>query len=178
MKMVGKVAAVTGGSRGIGRAIVEAFLEQGAYVAFSGRDAAKGARALDQLNAGERALFIAGDVRSSDAVKALVDATVARWGQLDVMVNNAGGITAPAPIAELEDEAWANDLAWNLSSVFYGTKHAFAHMLPRGRGTVINISSVEGKTGAAGMAGYVAAKHAVHGLTKVAAAESTRSAPA
>jgi 3-hydroxybutyrate dehydrogenase len=91
-----------------------------------------------------------------------------------VMVNNAGGITAPAPIAQLADDAWANDLQWNLSSVFYGTKHAFAHMLPRGSGTVINISSVEGKTGAAGMAGYVAAKHGVHGLTKSAAAEAGR----
>jgi 3-hydroxybutyrate dehydrogenase len=174
MKMTGKVAAVTGGSRGIGRAIVEAFLAEGAYVAFSGRDVDKGARALEEIDAGERALFSAGDVRSPDAVKALLDAAVARWGRLDVMVNNAGGITAPAPIAELDDEAWANDLAWNLSSVFYGTKHAFAHMLPAGRGTVINISSVEGKTGAAGMAGYVAAKHGVHGLTKVAAAEAGR----
>ena len=116
MKMTGKVAAVTGGSRGIGRAIVEAFLAEGAYVAFSGRDADKGARALEELDAGERALFSAGDVRSPDAVNSLLDAAVARWGRLDVMVNNAGGITAPAPIAELDDEAWANDLAWNLST--------------------------------------------------------------
>ena len=83
-------------------------------------------------------------------------------------------ITAPAPIAQLADDAWANDLQWNLSSVFFGTKHAFGHMLARGSGSVINISSVEGKTGAAGMAGYVAAKHGVHGLTKSAAAEAGR----
>ena len=174
MKLAGKVAAVTGGSRSIGRALVEAFLAEGAMVAFNGRDAAKGAQALQELAAGERVLFIAGDARSSADVKALTDAAVARWGRLDVMVNNAGGITAPAPVAQLDDDAWANDLQWNLSSVFYGCKHAFAHMLKQGSGAVINISSVEGKTGAAGMAGYVAAKHGVHGLTKSAAAEVGR----
>ncbi|HTK99845.1 MAG TPA: SDR family NAD(P)-dependent oxidoreductase [Pseudomonadales bacterium] len=174
MKLSGKVAAVTGGSRSIGRAIVEAFLAEGARVAFNGRDEAKGARALAELGAGDRAMFVSGDARSSADVKALTDAAVARWGHLDVMVNNAGGITAPAPIAQLADDAWANDLQWNLSSVFFGTKHAFGHMLARGSGSVINISSVEGKTGAAGMAGYVAAKHGVHGLTKSAAAEAGR----
>jgi len=174
MKLSGKVAVVTGGSRSIGRGIVEAFLAEGARVAFNGRDAAKGRRAMDELRAPDRTLFIAGDARSSTDVKALVDAAVNRWGRIDVMVNNAGGITAPAPVAQLDDDAWANDLQWNLSSVFYGTKHAFAHMLAQKAGSVINISSVEGKTGAAGMAGYVAAKHGVHGLTKSAAAEAGR----
>jgi NAD(P)-dependent dehydrogenase (short-subunit alcohol dehydrogenase family) len=174
MKMSGRIAVVTGGSRSIGRGIVEAFLAEGARVAFNGRDAAKGARAMQELGQPDRTLFVAGDARFSRDLKALVDATIARWGRLDVMVNNAGGITAPAPIVELADDAWKNDLEWNLSSVFYGTKHAFAHMLPRRSGTVINISSVEGKTGAAGMAGYVAAKHGVHGLTKSAAAEAGR----
>lgn len=174
MKLAGKVAVVTGGSRGIGRALVEAFLAEGAAVAFNGRDLAKGERALVELSVGERALFTVGDARSSTDVKALTDAAVARYGRLDIMVNNAGGITAPAPIAELDDAAWANDLTWNLSSVFFGTKHAFAHMLRQGSGTVINISSVEGKTGVGGMAGYVAAKHGVHGLTKSAAAEVGR----
>ena len=178
MQLSGKVAVVTGGSRGIGRAIVEAFLAEGAYVAFNGRDAAKGARALDELSARgqthERVLFMTGDARSSADDKAVIDAAAARWGHVDVMVNNAGGITDPAPVATLTDEAWANDLQWNLTSVFYGTKHAFAHMLPRGAGAVINISSVEGKTGAAGMAGYTAAKHGIHGLTKAAAAEVGR----
>ncbi len=174
MKMSGQVAAVTGGSRSIGRAIVEAFLAEGACVAFNGRDAAKGDRALTELAAGDRVLFISGDARSSADVKSLTDAAVARWGRLDVMVNNAGGITAPAPVAQLDDDAWANDLQWNLSSVFYGIKHAFAHMLAQRSGSVINISSVEGKTGGPGMAGYVAAKHGVHGLTKAAAAEAGR----
>lgn len=175
MKMSGKIAVVTGGSRSIGRGIVEAFLAEGACVAFNGRDAAKGARAMQELGRPDRTLFVAGDARFSHDLRALIDAAVARWGRIDVMVNNAGGITAPAPIVDLADDAWKNDLEWNLSSVFYGTKHAFARMLPQRSGTVINISSVEGKTGAPGMAGYVAAKHGVHGLTKSAAAEAGRS---
>lgn len=175
MKLSGKVAAVTGGARGIGRAIVDAFLAEGACVAFNGRDAAKGQRALAEIGAPERTLFVAGDARSAADVKRLVDAAAARWGRLDVMVNNAGGITRPAPVVDLDDDAWANDLQWNLTSVFYGMKHAFAHMIPQSSGAVITISSVEGKTGAPGMAGYVAAKHGIHGLTKSAAAEVGRS---
>jgi 3-hydroxybutyrate dehydrogenase len=174
MRLAGKVAAVTGGSRSIGRGIVEAFLAEGARVALNGRDAGKGKRALEELNAGERAIFVPGDVRSSADVKRLVDAAVDRWGRLDVMVNNAGGITEPAPVATLSDEAWANDIQWNLTSVFYGMKHAFAHMLASKSGTVINISSVEGKMGVPGMSGYAAAKHGIHGLTKSGAAEVGR----
>ncbi len=175
MKLAGKVAAVTGGSRSIGRGIVEAFLAEGACVALNGRDAEKGKRALEELGAGDRILFVPGDVRRSADVKRLVDAAAARWGRLDVMVNNAGGITEPAPVATLSDEAWANDVQWNLTSVFYGIKHALAHMLPRKQGAIITISSVEGKLGVAGMAGYAAAKHGIHGLTKSAAAEVGRS---
>jgi NAD(P)-dependent dehydrogenase (short-subunit alcohol dehydrogenase family) len=174
MKLAGRVAAVTGGSRSIGRGIVEAFLAEGARVALNGRDPEKGKRALEELKAGDRALFVPGDVRSSADVKRLVDAAAERWGRLDVMVNNAGGITEPAPVASLSDEAWANDIQWNLTSVFYGMKHAFTHMLPRKSGSVINISSVEGKLGVPGMAGYAAAKHGIHGLTKSGAAEVGR----
>ncbi len=174
MTLEGRVAAVTGGSRSIGRAIVEAFLAEGARVAFSGRDADKGKRALEELAAGERALFVQGDVRFSADVKKLADAAAERWGRLDVMVNNAGGITEPAPVAALSDEAWSNDLQWNLTSAFYGTKHALAHMLRQKSGAIINISSVEGKMGVAGMAGYTAAKHGIHGLTKSVAAEVGR----
>ncbi len=174
MRLAGKVAAVTGGSRSIGRGIVEAFLAEGARVALNGRDPEKGQRALAELGAGDRAIFVAGDVRSSADVKRLVDAAAERWGRLDVMVSNAGGITEPAPVASLSDDAWANDLQWNLTSVFYGMKHAFAHMLPNKSGAVINISSVEGKMGVPGMAGYAAAKHGIHGLTKSGAAEVGR----
>jgi len=170
----GKVAAVTGGSRGIGRGLVEAFLREGAMVAFNGRDTKKGEQALAELCAGDRAVFVQGDARNSADVKRLVDTAVERWGRLDIMVNNAGGSTRPAPTAQLDDDAWENDIRWNLSGVFYGTKWALQQMIPRGWGRIINISSVEGKQGAAGMAGYVAAKHGVNGLTKTAALEVGR----
>ena len=174
MQLEGKVAAVTGGSRGIGRGLVEAFLREGARVAFNGRDPAKGEKAIAELDAGERARFVQGDARRSDDVKRLVDEAVSAFGRLDIMVNNAGGITRPAPVAELDDDAWGNDILWNLGSVFFGTKHALAHMIPQQSGRIINVSSVEGKTGVAGMAGYVAAKHGVNGLTKSSAAEVGR----
>lgn len=170
----GRVAAVTGGSRGIGRGLVEAFLREGAFVAFNGRDEAKGNRAVEELGCPERVLFVRGDARSSEDVRRLVDEAAGRWGRLDIMVNNAGGITRPAPIAELDDDAWENDIRWNLSGVFYGTKWALQKMLPQRWGRIINISSVEGKQGAAGMAGYVAAKHGVNGLTKTTALEVGR----
>lgn len=174
MRLEGKVAAVTGGSRSIGRGIVEAFLREGARVAFNGRDGATGERTLAELGRPDETLFVAGDARNSSDIQALVEATVEKFGRIDIMVNNAGGITEPAPIASLSDEAWANDLQWNLSSVFYGTKHAVAHMVPQKFGRIINISSVEGKLGKPGMAGYVASKHGVNGLTKSAAAEVGR----
>jgi NAD(P)-dependent dehydrogenase (short-subunit alcohol dehydrogenase family) len=174
MRLEGKVAAVTGGSRSIGRGIVEAFLREGALVCFNGRDPLKGDKAIGELAAGERVAFVQGDVRNSDDVKRLVDETVERFGGLHIMVNNAGGITAAAPVAELSDENWANDIQWSLTSVFYGTKHALAHMIPQQSGSIINISSVEGKCGVPGMAGYVSAKHGVNGLTKAVAAEVGR----
>lgn len=172
MSLEGKVAVVTGGSRGIGRAIVEQFVREGASVAFNGRNAETGCAAQRKLGAaGGRALFVQGDARHSADVQRLVDAAVAAFGRLDIMVNNAGGITEPAVTATMSDEAWENDIAWNLHSVFYGTKHALTHMIPQQSGRIINISSVEGKLPMPAMSGYVAAKHGVNGLTKNVAKE-------
>ena len=171
VQLEGKVAAVTGGSRGIGRGIVEAFLREGASVVFNGRSQAKGQQALEELNAGNRAVFLQGDVLNKLEIKALVDATVERFGHIDIMVNNAGGAGGFAPTADLSDEAWEHAIAWNLHSTFYGTKYALAHMIPRRSGRIINMSSVEGKHGKAGLVAYVAAKHAINGLTKACAKE-------
>ena len=171
MKLEGKVAAVTGGSRGIGRGIVEAFLAEGASVVLNGRSAEKGERALAELGAGERAHFMAGDVTQESTVKGLVDGAVERYGRIDVLVNNAGGSSGFAPVADMENEAWDHTIRWNLSATFWGIKHAFAHMVPQGSGRIINISSLEGKHGKPGIAAYVAAKHAINGLTKSAAQE-------
>ena len=171
MKLEGKVAAVTGGSRGIGRGIVEAFLAEGASVILNGRSAEKGERALAELGAGERAHFMAGDVTREATLKGLVDGAVERYGRIDILVNNAGGSSGFAPVAEMENDAWDHTIQWNLSATFWGIKHAFAHMVPQGSGRIINISSLEGKHGKPGIAAYVAAKHAINGLTKSAAQE-------
>ena len=178
MKLAGKVAAVTGGSRGIGRGIVEAFLAEGASVVLNGRDAEKGERALAEMDADvalrfspEHAHFIAGDVTREETVKGLVDGAVERYGRIDILVNNAGGSSGFAPVAQMENEAWDHTILWNLSATFWGIKHAFAHMIPQESGRIINISSLEGKHGKPGIAAYVAAKHAINGLTKSAAQE-------
>lgn len=176
MKLEGKVAAVTGGSRGIGRGIVEAFLAEGASVVLNGRSAEKGERALQEMDATlrfsrDRAHFIPGDVTQEETIRRLVDGTVERYGRIDVLVNNAGGSSGFAPVAEMENDAWDHTIRWNLSATFWGIKHAFAHMIPQGSGRIINVSSLEGKHGKPGIAAYVAAKHAINGLTKSAAQE-------
>ena len=171
MKLEGKVAAVTGGTRGIGRGIVEAFLAEGASVVMNGRSEEKGARALSELGVGDRAHFIAGDVTQEATLSALVDGTVERYGRIDILVNNAGGSSGFAPVADMTNEAWDHTITWNLSATFWGIKHAFRHMIPQGSGRIINVSSLEGKHGKPGISAYVAAKHAINGLTKSAAQE-------
>ncbi len=176
MKTLGdRVAVVTGGSRGIGAAIVRAFLREGARVAFDGRDPAKGQALVDELGASEALWYCPGSVTDSGHVSELVNGTVERFGKLDILVNNAGGSGALAPVAELDEDAWEYDLRLNLTSVFLASKAALAHMLPAGYGTIINISSVEGKIATPSMPAYVASKHGVNGLTKAVAAEVGRS---
>lgn len=167
----GRVACVTGGTRGIGLAIATAFLAEGAKVVINGRDPDKAARSIAELNAGDRVHFIAGDVKKRSDCEAVVDGTVAHFGRIDVLVANAGGAAGFAPIAELSDEAMDDALHWNLWHTLWTMRRAFQHMIPQGSGRVINISSVEGKVGKPGMSTYVAAKHAVNGLTKSAAKE-------
>lgn len=167
----GRVACVTGGTRGIGLGIATAFLAEGAKVVVNGRDAAKAARSIAELNAGDRVHFIAGDVKKRADCEAVVDGTVAHFGRIDIMVANAGGADGFAPIAELSDEAMDDALHWNLWHTLWVMRRSFHHMIPQGWGRVINVSSVEGKVGKPGMSTYVASKHAVNGLTKSAAKE-------
>jgi 3-hydroxybutyrate dehydrogenase len=171
MQLDGVVAAVTGGTRGIGLAIVEAYLREGASVCLNGRSPERGAEIVASLDSPERVHFVAGDVTARDDVESFVDQTVSRFGRIDVIVNNAGGADDHAPVADLTDEAMDLALRWNLWSTFWGMRRALHHMLPQGSGRIINMSSVEGKHGKPGIATYVTAKHAVHGLTKSCAAE-------
>ena len=123
-RLDGKVGAITGGTRGIGRAIAEAFLTEGAKVVVNGRSPEKGTRALEEMAAGEMADFYEGSVTDQAVVEGLVDFTVERFGQLDVMVLNAGGVRDTAPVVDLTDEEWQFELDLNLNHVFRGTRSA------------------------------------------------------
>ncbi len=167
----GRVACITGGTRSIGRGIAEALLGRGASVVVNGRDAEKGQCCLDEMGAGDRASFFAGDAAKQADVEALVDHTIERYGQLDICVLNSGGVAATAPVHLMTDEEWTLEVDWNLNHVFWGMRRALQHMIPRGSGRILVTSSVEGKLGKPGLPGYVATKHAVNGLVKAAAHE-------
>ena len=172
MQLEGRVAAITGGTQGIGFGIAEAFVREGATVALMGRSEANGAEALKRLNAGDRASFFAGDVMSQESIEAFIDDAASRHGRLDILVNNAGGAQGLGERLDgLTNEVWFDTMDWNLTSTFYGMRRALQHMLPNKYGRIINISSVEGKHGKAIVTPYVVAKHAVNGLTKAVAKE-------
>jgi 3-hydroxybutyrate dehydrogenase len=166
-----KVAVVTGGTRGIGLATAQAFLDEGARVAITGRSQEKGDAALKELDGGDRVFFIAADVTLQADCERTIDDTVAHFGGLDILVNNAGGATQIAPIFQMTDEAWQHALNWNLNSVFYHSRRALPHMMEKQWGRIINLSSLEGKIGKPGVVGYVTAKHGLHGFTKCLANE-------
>jgi 3-hydroxybutyrate dehydrogenase len=167
-----RVAVITGGTRGIGRGIAEAFAAQGAAVVLGGRSAEKGAQALDEMGVGDRATFVPCDVRLRADIENLIDQAVKRYGSADIMVNNAGGSDRFALVHEMTDEAWQNALDFNLNAAFWGTRRALRYMLERGWGRIINISSVEGKQGnKPAVSHYITNKHAINGLTKAVAYE-------
>jgi 3-hydroxybutyrate dehydrogenase len=170
--LTGKIAAITGGSRGIGRAIAEAYLAAGASVSINGRNQEKGDQALAEMAVGDRAIFISGDVKDRDSVNAFIDDTVAHFGRVDILVNNAGGSSGYAPIAQLTDEAWDEAQAWILNSCFWASRRALADMEKRAWGRIINISSVEGRQASkATVSHYITHKHAMNGFTKACAFE-------
>jgi NAD(P)-dependent dehydrogenase (short-subunit alcohol dehydrogenase family) len=163
----GKVALVTGASRGIGAAVARAFSAAGASVALAARDEA----ALDRLAAelGD-ALALPTDVADADAVARMVEATVARFGRLDVACNNAaGGGHPPTPLADVDVAAFDSACAVNLRGVFLAMKHEIPAMLNTGGGAIVNMSSTAGVQAVGGLAAYVSTKHGLEGLTKVAA---------
>ncbi len=167
----GRVAAITGGTAGIGRGIAEAFLAEGASVALNGRNKEKGERVLAELDAGERAVFIAGDVMNVEEIDSFVDQTREHFGHLDILVNNAGGAAVLLPTVDMPFDDWEMTIRWNLHSTFIATKRALPGMIEQGWGRIINISSVEGKVGKPVLTAYVAAKHAIIGFTKGVARE-------
>jgi NAD(P)-dependent dehydrogenase (short-subunit alcohol dehydrogenase family) len=167
------VVLITGALAGIGRATALAFAGDGYRVVVSGRNAESGAALADELrNGGAEAEFIRADVRHEDDVRALVDRTVARFGKLDVAVNNAGTEGHPGPATEQTADSYAATFDTNVLGVVLSLKHELRVMQPQGHGSIINLSSTMGHRAAAGASMYVASKHAVEGLTKAAALEA------
>jgi 3-hydroxybutyrate dehydrogenase len=172
MQLQGKTAVVTGGTAGIGLAIAKAFVAAGASVVISGRDAERGEKALAAIAAPDRAAFVSADCMVNGSAEQVIDVAIGRFGRLDVMVNNAGGgVGLGDPTAEVPDEVWDTTIKWNLYSTFWGSRAALRHMIPQGSGRIVNMSSIEGKHGKPGLTPYVAAKHAINGLTKATAKE-------
>ncbi|MEP9354679.1 SDR family NAD(P)-dependent oxidoreductase [Xanthobacter sp. KR7-65] len=164
------VALVTGGGGGIGRAIAVRLAEAGHDVAVVDRDAAPCAATAERVEAaGRRALALTADVSNAAEVAAFVAAAEDRLGPLDAFANNAGIEGAVAPIWDYPDDAFDAVQAVNVRGVFLGLKHVLARMRARGTGAVVNTASTSAVRGRAGLAGYVASKHAVLGLTRVAA---------
>jgi 3-oxoacyl-[acyl-carrier protein] reductase len=170
--LTGRCALVTGGSRGIGRAIVMRLATQGADVAFTYRGnaaaAAETAGAVEVL--GRRALAIQADASQADAADAVVKAVLDAFGKIDILVNNAG-ITRDDLIMRMSVEAWRDVLETNLYGAFFMTKAVTRPMLKARSGRIINITSVSGQAGQMGQANYSAAKAGLIGLTKATARE-------
>ncbi len=170
--LTGKAALVTGGSRGIGRAIVLRLAGQGADVAFSykGNQAAAKATAAEVEALGRRALAVQADAREMDSADALVKAVLEAFGKVDILVNNAG-LTRDELIMRMSADAWREVLETNLFGAFYALKAVTRPMLKARSGRIINITSVSGQAGQMGQANYSAAKAGLIGLTKAAARE-------
>ena len=168
-RLAGKVAVVTGGTRGIGRASVEKFIAEGARVAFCGTNAEIGEQLEKTLNQhGNKAVFVQADVSDYEQLSKLFDAAVEKFSGLDILFNNAGtGTFGETP--DVENDEWKRVLEVNLHGTFYGCKLAIPLMKKAGGGVIINNASVAGMDGNAGLGSYNAAKSGVINYTKTLA---------
>jgi NAD(P)-dependent dehydrogenase (short-subunit alcohol dehydrogenase family) len=167
-----RVVLITGALSGIGRASAEALANEGARVAISGRREEEGKKLLAELRKlGAEVEFVRSDVRHEEEVRNLVDKTVERFGRLDVAVNNAGTEGVPGPVTEQTAESYAATFDPNVLGTLLSMKHELRVMLAQGSGSIVNVSSTYGHTGAAGASIHAASKHSVEGLTTSAALE-------
>jgi NAD(P)-dependent dehydrogenase (short-subunit alcohol dehydrogenase family) len=171
-ELTGKIAIVTGGSSGIGKAAVELFAEEGAVVIIADVQDGPGQQLADELaKRGRTGVYVRCDVSKEADVQAAVTLALSQYGRLDVMFNNAGIEGDQAPTAEATLENWDRVIGINLKSVFLGTKYGIEAMLRGGGGSIINNASVAGLVGFAGIPAYCASKGGVVQLTRTAALE-------
>lgn len=170
--LMNKVAIVTGGGSGIGRAVAILFAQEGAKVLLSDLNESGCKETMTMIERqGGVAAYMTSDVSQPMASEQLVNQAVEKFGGLNIAVNNAGISGLSAPTAEYTIEAWNQVISTNLSGVFYGMKYQIPAMLKAGGGSIINISSILGQVGFANAPAYTAAKHGVVGLTQNAALE-------
>ena len=166
MRLKDKTVLITGATAGIGEACAKLFAEEGAKVLMTGRDQARGEAVLAAIHkAGGTAEFIAGDVREDGVCDHLVAETKARFGRIDVLVNNAG-ILYFAASAETTNEQWSDTFAVNVTAVFQLARAALREMIAQGGGSIVNIASESGLNGEPGLSAYCASKGAVIQMTK------------
>ncbi len=171
--MSASVVLITGALTGIGRATAFGFAKDGARLVVSGRHDDAGRALEDELRGlGAEAAFVGADVRHDDDVRDLVEQAVARFGRLDVAVNNAGTEGSPGPLTEQTADTYTATFDTNVLGTLLSLKHELRVMQARGSGSIVNISSTMGERGAANLSLYTASKHAVEGLTKSAALEA------
>lgn len=175
MRLAGQVALVTGGSRGIGKAIVEAFAREGAKVAFVYNSSTEAADALvKELELDQREVWaIQADVKSKEAAEKVVTDILDKWERIDILVNNAG-VIRDGLLATMTEEDWRTVIDTNLNSVFNFTQSVMRPMMSQRSGRIINMSSVASEMGNQGQTNYAASKGGINGFTKCLAAEVGR----
>ena len=173
-RMQDKIIVITGGSGGIGKTTAKRFLDEGASVVLVDIDQAGLDAVATELDAGERVLAVKADVTDEADVKRYTDAAIERFGRIDVFFNNAGIEGKVAPLEQQPTEMFDKVIAINVRGAYLGLKHVLPHMYKAGAGSVINTSSISGLQGTPDILPYVTSKHAVSGMTKVAALEAAR----
>ena len=172
MFLEGKVALVTGGAKGIGRAVVEAMTEAGAKVVIGDIDVSRGEELASKMQAlGREAIFHQADITLTSNIQSLVERTVQEFGKLDVAFNHAGVDGIVAPLVDQPEEEVAQIIDVNIYGLWLSMKHEIKQMLKNGGGVIVNSSSLYGLKGHPGLSPYVASQHAVTGMTKAVALE-------
>ncbi len=174
MRLAGEIALVTGSTAGIGEAIAVEFAAQGARVAVHGRDAARGEAVVQQITAaGGDACFVAGDLADEATCRGLVAETVARFGGVTVLVNNAVASTGgrDAGVAEMDTDAWERALRVNLTAPMWLCREVIPHLRAAGHGSIVNVSSRQAERPSRGLAAYAASKGGLNALTRAVAVD-------